>query len=89
MSPKPASDDQMTEFCRFITDYAPHNPLAGWRWFIDGDHAVLEPREGAVPIEAMTQLNTYDGVRGIEVVFRAKPNPGVYLQFRLGARNNG
>jgi hypothetical protein len=58
-------------------------PLAGWRWFISGDHIVLEPRDGIISPRHMTYLDMHARTTDVEAVFRAAPNPGVYLQFKL------
>jgi len=54
-----------------------------WRWFCDGDWIVLEPPQGLIAAETMHHVHQCTDVHTVEAVFRATPNPGIYLRFRL------
>ena len=58
-------------------------PLAGWRWFIDGDYLVFEPRTGTIQARDMSFLDLHARITGVEAIFRATPNPGIYLRCKL------
>ena len=54
-----------------------------WRWFCDGAWIVLEPPQGLIAAETMHHVHQCADVHTVEAMFRATPNPGVYLRFRL------
>ena len=60
-------------------------PLAGWRWFIDGDYLVFEPLTGIIQLRDMTFLDMHAHTTNIEAVLRTTPNPGIYLRCKLAA----
>jgi hypothetical protein len=57
-------------------------PLAGWRWFIDGEFIVLEPSTSIQP-RHMAFLDMHARITDVEAVFRASPSPGIYLRCKL------
>lgn len=63
-------------------------PLAGWRWFIDGDFIVLEPSAGGIQPRHMAFLDMHTRITDVEAVFRASPSPGVYLRCKLTAEES-
>jgi len=54
-------------------------PLRGWRWFIDGDAAFLEPPVGEISAHHLAAATKVIGGEA-KAIFRELPRPGVYLR---------
>jgi hypothetical protein len=60
-------------------------PLAGWRWFLDGDYVVFEPPTCSIDPRPMIFLDMHARTTDVEAVFRVSPKPGIYLRCKLAA----
>lgn len=78
------TEDQQIKTAAFMKRLTgmPHPcPLSEWRWFLDGDLVIMEPRMPYVAERDVNFVTMQACTHTIQCVYRDVPRPGVYLQF--------